>query len=217
MEKPIEHFWQKRFQDLKIALESNNFEVFLTADKSEAADLFLKKILPDSAARSIAWGGSQTFISTGLYHILRKRSDLEVVDVFEKDLPDDEKHERRRRGLLVDLYISGTNAVTEEGQLVNLDMIGNRIGALTFGPKTVVVLVGRNKVVADVEEAMYRIKNFAAPTNAMRLDKKTPCVKTSYCEECSSPNRICNTWTITEKSFPKGRVKIVLINEDLGL
>jgi len=217
MQKPIEHFWQKRFQDLKIALESNNFEVFLTADKSEAADLFLKKILPDSAARSIAWGGSQTFISTGLYHILRKRSDLEVVDVFEKDLPDDEKHERRRRGLLVDLYISGTNAVTEEGQLVNLDMIGNRIGALTFGPKTVVVLVGRNKVVADVEEAMYRIKNFAAPTNAMRLDKKTPCVKTSYCEECSSPNRICNTWTITEKSFPKGRVKIVLINEDLGL
>jgi len=160
MQKSIEHFWQKRFQDLKIALESNNFEVFLTADKSEAADLFLKKILPDSAARSIAWGGSQTFISTGLYHILRKRSDLEVVDVFEKDLPDDEKHERRRRGLLVDLYISGTNAVTEEGQLVNLDMIGNRIGALTFGPKTVVVLVGRNKVVADVEEAMYRIKNF---------------------------------------------------------
>ena len=107
--------------------------------------------------------------------------------------------------------------MTEEGQLVNLDMIGNRIGALTFGPKSVVVLVGRNKIVADVEEAMYRIKNFVAPANAMRLDMKTPCVKTSYCEECSSPKRICNTWTITEKSFPKGRVKVVLINEELGL
>ena len=75
---------------------------------------------------------------------------------------------------------------------------------------------GRNKIVADLDEAMYRIKNYAAPVNAMRLDKKTPCVTSSYCEECKSPDRICNTWTITEKSFPKGRVKVILINEDLG-
>jgi hypothetical protein len=96
-------------------------------------------------------------------------------------------------------------------------MIGNRIGALTFGPRWVIIVVGRNKIVPDLEEAMFRVKNYAAPANAMRLDKKTPCVKTSFCEECKSPDRICNTWTITEKSFPKGRVKIVLINEDLGL
>jgi hypothetical protein len=96
-------------------------------------------------------------------------------------------------------------------------MIGNRIGGLTFGPKHVIILLGRNKIVADLDEAMYRIKNFVAPANAMRLDKKTPCVKTSYCEDCKSPDRICNTWTITEKSFPKGRVKVVLINEALGL
>jgi hypothetical protein len=96
-------------------------------------------------------------------------------------------------------------------------MIGNRIGALTFGPRWVIILVGRNKLVANLDDAMYRIKNYVAPANSMRLDKKTPCVKTSFCEECNSPDRICNTWTITEKSFPKGRVKIVLINEDLGL
>jgi len=81
----------------------------------------------------------------------------------------------------------------------------------------VVVVVGRNKIVPDLEEAMLRIKNYAAPANTVRLDKKTPCVKTSYCEECKSPDRICNTWTITEKSFPKGRVKVILINEDWGL
>jgi MinD superfamily P-loop ATPase len=81
----------------------------------------------------------------------------------------------------------------------------------------VILLIGRNKVVTDLEDAMNRIKNYAAPTNAMRLDKKTPCVKTSYCEECKSPDRICNVWTITEKSYPKGRIKIVLINQDLGL
>jgi hypothetical protein len=217
MEKPIEHFWRKRLQDLKVALEANNFEAYLAEDRAGAAELVLEKLLPESGARSISWGGSMTFVASGLYEALKDRADLEVVDGIDKDASDAEKTERRRQALLVDFYIAGTNAVTEEGQLVNLDMIGNRIGALTFGPESVVVLIGRNKLVADVEEAMYRIKNYVAPTNAMRLDKKTPCVKTSYCEECSSPQRICNTWTITEKSFPKGRVKIVLINEDLGL
>ena len=96
-------------------------------------------------------------------------------------------------------------------------MIGNRIGGLTFGPKNVIIMVGRNKIVADLDDAMWRVKNYTAPTNAMRLDKKTPCVKTATCEECKSPDRICNTWTITEKSFPKGRTKVVLINADLGL
>ena len=78
-------------------------------------------------------------------------------------------------------------------------------------------MIGRNKLVADLEEAMLRIKDYVAPTNSMRLDKKTPCVKTGFCEECQSTDRICNSWTITEKSFPKGRVKVVLINQDLGL
>ena len=96
-------------------------------------------------------------------------------------------------------------------------MIGNRVGALTFGPKHVIVFVGRNKIVPDLDTAMWRIKDFAAPANAMRLDCKTPCVKTSECADCNSPGRICNSWTITEKSFPKGRVTVVLINEDLGL
>jgi hypothetical protein len=118
---------------------------------------------------------------------------------------------------VVDLYLTGTNAVTEDGCLVNLDMIGNRVAALTFGPKKVVVFVGRNKIVSDLESAMYRIKDYAAPTNAMRLNCKTPCVKTSECADCKSPGRICNTWTITEKSYPKERVTVVLINEDLGL
>ena len=158
-----------------------------------------------------------TFIATGLYEVMKGKSNIEVLDTFDKGLSPEASLELRRHSLLVDLFITGTNAVTEAGQLVNLDMIGNRIGGLTFGPRQVVVLVGRNKIVADLEEAMFRIKNYVAPVNAMRLDKKTPCVKTSMCEECKSPDRICNTWTITEKSFPKGRIKIVLINEDLGL
>ena len=158
-----------------------------------------------------------TFVATGLYKALKDSKEIKVVDAIDLSISKAELMERKRASLLVDLFITGTNAITEDGQLVNLDMIGNRVGALTFGPKHVIVLVGRNKIVPEIEDAMARIKDFAAPANAMRLDKKTPCAKTAYCHECSSPDRICNTWTITEKSFPKHRVKIVLINEDLGL
>jgi L-lactate utilization protein LutB len=217
MDQPIENYSKLRLTDLKTALESNNFDVYLAENKQAASETVLKDIMPKLNARTISWGGSMTFIDTGLYNQLKENLDLEVLDTFDKNIPAEEMLERRRQALLVDLFITGTNAVTETGQLVNLDMIGNRIGALTFGPKWVIVLVGRNKIAADLDEAMFRVKNYVAPVNSMRLDKKTPCVKTSYCEECKSPDRICNTWTITEKSFPKGRVKVVLINEDLGL
>ncbi len=216
MDQPIDNYGKKRLTDLKTALESNNFEVFLADNKDGAYKIVLEDIIPPLNVRTISWGGSMTFIATGLYKELKYNSDFEVLDTLEKNIPHDEIIERRRQALLVDLFITGTNAVTETGQLVNLDMIGNRICALTFGPRWVIILVGRNKVTADLDEAMFRVKNYVAPINSMRLDKKTPCVKTSYCEECKSPDRICNTWTITEKSFPKGRVKVVLINEDLG-
>ena len=216
MDQPIGNYSKLRLTDLKTALETNNFDVYLAENKQAACETILKDIMPKLNARTISWGGSMTFIDTGLYNQLKENSALEVLDTFDKKIPAEEMLERRRQALLVDLFITGTNAVTETGQLVNLDMIGNRIGALTFGPKWVIVLVGRNKIAADLDEAMFRVKNYVAPANSMRLDKKTPCVKTSYCEECKSPDRICNTWTITEKSFPKGRVKVVLINEDLG-
>ena len=217
MEKPVEHYWQTRLADLKDVLEANNFEVHRAESLAEAKRVVLEEILPKTGAKSVSWGGSMTFMASGLYDAVKALPGMEVLDPYDKSLSPEESLDCRRRSLLTDLFFAGTNAVTETGKLVNLDMIGNRVGAITFGPKNVVLLVGRNKVVPDLEDAMFRIKNYAAPVNAMRLDKKTPCVKTSYCEECKSPDRICNTWTITEKSFPKGRVKIILINEDLGL
>ena len=216
MEKPIENFWSLRLADLKDALEANNFEVHI-AENVDAAKKIVREILPRIGAKSMSWGGSMTYVQTGLYQELKDYPGIEVLDTYEKGLPPEEMLERRRRSLLVDLFITGTNAVTETGKLVNLDMTGNRVAGITFGPRNVIILAGRNKVVPDIEDAMLRVKNYAAPANAMRLDKKTPCVKTSICEECRGLDRICNTWTITEKSFPKGRIKIVLINEDLGL
>jgi L-lactate utilization protein LutB len=202
--------------ELKETLTENNFEVYVAENPEEAKSIVLEKIIPEIAPKSVSWGGSLTFVATGLYDVLKNDDDLNVLDTYDKTLSPEESLERRRRSLLVDLFITGSNAVTETGQLVNLDMIGNRVGALTFGPKDVIILVGRNKIVPDLDEAMFRIKNYAAPVNTMRLDKKTPCAKTSFCTDCKSPDRICNTWTITEKSFPKKRVKIILINKDLG-
>jgi len=216
MKKPIQQYWQIRLTEVKKALEENNFEVYLADNAANAKEVVQSEILPNIGIKTVSWGGSTTFIATGLYEAVKDDPHLEVLDVFNKNLPPDETMDLRRKALLADLYITGTNAVTETGQLVNLDMYGNRVSAIAFGPKYVVVLVGRNKIVADLEEAMSRIKNYAAPVNAMRLGKKTPCVKSSFCEECKGPDRICNTWIITEKSFPKGRIKVVLINEDLG-
>jgi len=217
MDNPIDHFWTHRLRELQQALEGNNFSVYQASDGGEARRLVLDEVLPALRPQRVSWGGSSTFVSIGLYEDLKNRNDFEILDTFDKSVPPEEILERRRSALTADLYITGTNAVTESGQLVNLDMIGNRVGAITFGPRSVLILVARNKIVADLKAAIFRIKNYAAPVNAMRLEKKTPCVRTAYCEECKSPDRICNSWAITEKSFPKGRIKIILINQDLGL
>jgi L-lactate utilization protein LutB len=216
MDNPINQYWNIRLQKVKKALEANNFDVYIAENKDLAKKIAYNTIIPAIAPETISWGGSMTFVGTRLYEALKKDPRYTVVDTYDKSLSPEQSIQRRRESLAVDLFITGTNAVTENGQLVNLDMIGNRVAALTFGPRQVLIFLGRNKIVPDLENAVARIKNFAAPVNVMRLDKKSPCGKTGQCENCSSPDRICNTWTITEKSFPKHRVKVVLINEDMG-
>jgi L-lactate utilization protein LutC len=218
MSEPFALFWQKRLAACKEALTDNNFEVFVAADTAAAKELIMTEILPKLDVWTASWGDSLSMRATGIIEEIEADAKIELIKTFEKDVPREEILERRRQALLVDLFFTGSNAVTEAGQLVNLDMVGNRVAGLTFGPKHVVVVIGRNKIVADIDEAMYRIKNYAAPLNAIRHPGlKTPCMKTSFCADCSSPDRICNTWTITEKSFPKGRIKVILVNQDLGL
>ncbi len=135
MDKPIDNFWKTRLTDLKKALDSNNFEAFVAENADEAKKIVLEKIIPDTAPRSISWGGSLTFTATGLYDVLKDRSDLKVLDTYEKNLSPEESMERRRQSLLVDLFIAGSNAVTEVGQLVNLDMIGQSYWGDHFWPE----------------------------------------------------------------------------------
>jgi len=217
MDDPRKKYWQVRLKEVKKTLEGNNFDVFMADNAGAIETIVLNEIIPVLKPQTISWGGSLTFTESGLYDTLRKSREMKVLDIHNKKLSDGEKLEMRRQSLLVDLYITGSNALTDTGKLVNLDMIGNRVAAITFGPKNVIVLIGRNKIVADVDEAIMRIKNLAAPANVARLGLKNPCLKTGYCEECQSKQRICNNWSITEKSFPTGRIKVVLINEDMGL
>lgn len=216
MQASVEAYHAKRLEEVAEALGANHFDVQVVADVAAAKALVLDRILPEVHPRTVAFGGSMTLAATGLVEALRGSDGLTVIDTLEK-LPPEQAYERRRQALLCDLFLTGTNAVTEDGTLVNLDMIGNRACAIAFGPRRVVVLVGRNKIVPDVDAAIARIKNYAAPANAMRLDKKTPCAATARCQDCGSPERICNVWTITEKSFPRKRITVICINQDLGL
>ncbi|MBA7564394.1 hypothetical protein ES708_06057 [subsurface metagenome] len=218
-----ERYWRKRLISVKESLEENRFGVYVAQDLSEAKEVVLQEILPGTGARLISWGDSLTVIDSGVLDDIKSRPDLEFLDTFERGLSPGEIFERRRQALLADLFITGTNALTRKGQLVNLDMVGNRVGGITFGPKHVVILAGRNKIVPDLKAAMERIRTYAAPANAIRHNAgehpelNPPCVETATCSDCRSPMRICNTWTITEKSFPPGRIKVVLINRNLGL
>jgi hypothetical protein len=218
MAHPAENYCRLRLEACRQQLEFNNFEAFVVETPAAARRVFLEKILPGLSVNSAAWGDSMTLAATGILEELRRRPDVELIETFNPSVARKELVERRRRALLVDLFLAGANAVTGTGQLVNLDMVGNRVGGITFGPRSVVIVAGRNKIVADLEAAVQRIKQYAAPANAIRHEGwKTPCRKTGRCMDCRSPQRICNTWVITEKSYPKGRIKVILIDEDLGL
>ena len=216
MKNPIDNYWKLKLETVKENLEKNRFKVFIAPNAKAAKEIAINDIIPELDIKTVSWGGSMSFVATGLFHELKDNPDLEVLNTFNQKLTPEQMLELRRQSLMVDLFVTGTNAVTQDGHLVNLDMVGNRVAAIMWGPKNVLLIIGRNKICEDLEEAMLRIKNYAAVVNTMNLDKKTPCVKTGTCQDCSSPERICNYWTITEKSFIKERIKIILVNEDLG-
>ncbi len=217
MDESIAKYGRIKLEKVCDALKENRFEAYVAENTEEAGKLVLNTIVPVLGKGIVSWGGSVTLNECDVKPWFFGSPDWSVINTSEKGLDAEGRLERRRQALLSDLYLLGANAVTEDGVLVNLDMIGNRVAALTFGPKKVVVLVGRNKICADVFTAMERVKEFASPANCMRLGMKTPCIKSASCLDCSTDDRICNTWTLTEKSFPPGRTVVVLINEDLGL
>lgn len=208
--------------DIKIAktissLKSNGFEVWFASNHLEAEQLFWEEIFNKINPKTVSWGDSLTLHSTEIIPKLKETHGVELIETFSKHLTREQIICNRKRALSCDMFLTGTNAVTIKGQLINLDMTGNRVAGIVFGPENVVLFIGVNKIVEGIDEAMNRIKTIAAPLNAKRhAEFKTPCQITGECIDCKSPKRLCNTWTITEKSYPAGRIKIILINEQLG-
>jgi hypothetical protein len=139
------------------------------------------------------------------------------IDHWQPGLSKEEVRELRLRQLTCDLFLTGTNAVTESGELVNMDGFGNRVNAMTFGPKTVIVITGSNKIVADVEQGIERIKKVAAPMNAKRLNLPLPCAESGRCHNCKSEQRICRILSILQKKPSGTDFSVFFLNEELGL
>ena len=160
--------------------------------------------------------GSMTAVDIGLWESLAALPGAEVIDPYRAGLSAEEGLALRRRGLTADIMIASTNAITLDGRLVNLDGLGNRVAAMAFGPEKVILVVGMNKVVPDLETAVARVRHYASPINNIRLNQKNPCVETGLCSDCRSPQRICNIWTTIEGHVVKDRIHVKLIGENLG-
>lgn len=195
------------------ALEKNGFTAVYCSTKQQAAEYILQEARD---ARTIGFGGSMSVAGlevAGKLEEMRK----ELLDHGKPGLKPEARLEILRRQLTSDLFLTGTGALTLSGCLVNIDMTGNRVGSMFFGPQKVIVVAGRNKIVDNVEEAVQRIKRFAAPPNARRLNKNTPCAQTGFCHDCNSPDRICRITTVIERRPPLTDVRVLVVNEDMGL
>ena len=202
---------QKKIEQTMRALKSNNMEAYLAENTDE-----LKKIVDGIVAdgETVSFGGSMTLFETGLIEHMRERK-VELLDRYEKGLSGEEIGEIFRKTFFADSYLTSTNAVTEKGELYNVDGNGNRVAAMIFGPKKVIVVAGVNKIVKDEQEARDRVVNISAPANAKRLNMNTPCAKTGNCSYCNSPDRICKSYTLIKKQDP-GRIHVIFLNDDFG-
>jgi hypothetical protein len=168
------------------------------------------------AGATVSRGGSMSLVEMGLWEELAQRPGVTVIDPFTPGLAPAEAYARLRQGLLADYMIASANALTMDGRLVNLDATGNRVAAMCFGPEKVILAVGLNKVAPDLDSALARVKHHAAPINAIRLNRATPCAETGLCVDCSSPDRICYMWSIIEGHRFENRIHVILVGEDLG-
>lgn len=194
------------------ALERNNFTAYYAACKGVAIAHILEQIDTDA---TIGIGGSMTTVALGLDSRLKEQGHT-IYNHNIAGLSKEESLAVRHKELLADIFITSTNAVTLDGQLVNTDGAGNRVAAMIFGPKKVIVIAGINKIVADVSAAKRRIEQIAAPVNAKRLHKNTPCTVSGSCADCSSPERICAVTTILHKKPIATAIHVVIIGEELG-
>jgi L-lactate utilization protein LutB len=193
-------------------LESRHFEAYYCKDRDEAAVKALSLI---PAGALVSWGGSVTLRETGIIDRVYEAG-FKVIDRDKAKSPE-EKFELGRQALLCDCFLAGINAIAEEGILVNIDGLGNRVAATIYGPKSVILVAGMNKVRKTLEDARSRARCYAAPVNVQRVGaKNTPCALTGSCGNCKSTESICTFIAETRLCKPAKRIKVILVGENLG-
>jgi hypothetical protein len=194
-------------------LEKRRMEGSYAATAAQARDEIIAMI-PQGA--SVYRCGSMTTSGMGLWEKIAELPGVQKIDPYLPGLTPEESFELRRKGMAADVMIASSNAITLDGRLVNLDATGNRVAAMCFGPKKVILVVGMNKVAWDLDSAMARVKHYAAPVNTIRFGFPNPCKEKGLCFDCNSPQRLCNMWSIIEGHMVKDRIHVKLVGENLG-
>ena len=192
-------------------MAKRNIEGYYCATSAEAVEKALS-LMPEGS--SVTWGGSMTLTECGLMDAL-KTANYEIIDRDTAKTPE-ESRVMYSKQVLADYFLMSTNAITIDGELVNIDGRSNRVSCLCWGPQNVIIIAGMNKVVPDVESAIKRVRNMAAPANCVRLNKNTPCAQTGKCGDCYSQESICSQVLITRRSSAPNRIKVILVGEELG-
>ena len=193
-------------------LERRHFEAYYCPDATSMKEK-VRTLIPEGS--SISWGGSMSIRDTGLTTELKEAGKYHIYD-REEAKNEEEKLNIYRKAFECDFYLSSVNAISEDGVIVNIDGNGNRVAAITWGPKRVIFIVGMNKITRDVNTAWERARSTAAPINAARFDTNTPCQKDGVCHSCHSPQSICNYIHFLRNSHPQKRHIVILVGEDLG-
>ena len=211
MATPKQQTYENLADSLIDAFNRRGIEGYYCATKEDALHTALRFLTPGC---SVSWGGSESCVEIGLFDALQN-TDCVLIDRSTAKTPE-ERREIYAKTVCADYYFMSSNAVTLDGELVNIDGNGNRVACLITGPQNVILVVGMNKITKDVTSAIDRVRNFAAPPNAVRLGTNTPCAKYGCCHDCYSPVCMCCEIVITRKSRVPGRIKVILVGEELG-
>ncbi len=201
----------KKAETILNNLKRRHYDAYF-CNNTEEMKAIVRQLIPEGS--TITWGGSDTIRATGLTTML-KQGNYCVYDRDEAPTPE-VREEIYRKAFSCDYYLASVNAMSEDGVIVNIDGNGNRVAALTWGPRHVIFVVGKNKVCPDVEAAIKRARTIAAPLNIRRFDLDTPCKRTGSCHDCKSPDSICTYISLQRLSHPAGRTIVILVDEELG-
>ncbi len=202
----------KRIREAILNLQRNNMAGYFVETKEELLELMASLI---KSGERVGWGDSVTLEETGVFEFVRGGNFI-LNDKHQPDLTSEEKREIYLKNFDVDTFLTGTNAITLDGKLFNIDGNGSRVAPMLYGPRQVIVVAGINKLADTVEDAIQRTRQIAAPLDAVRLNKDTPCTKLGECIDCRHAQRICNDFVLIAGQFVKNRIKVIFINQEYG-